>query len=282
MGSLAETIDARVTRNSNLIFTFTFGMKMRIFFVVLARDASLVEKKARELKNLGYPYIIVCGEKVNHPNVVYRKPEGKYDAINFGLKFIPHGTDFVALNDVDTEIHNFEAVLNLLQGKSVSLIFVKVCVKHGPQLAFYSFLDALRKKIPIAASGELILIGCELLKRLLPLQRCKAEDSYILFKVLEKGGKIAFCEECYVTTKRTTHVKQEEAYKRRTVGGIYQALSMTKPPIIVRLFYTFLPFVSPMLLILGKKGYYWARGILLGYVDHEREDTTGSWQPTYA
>jgi len=255
---------------------------MRVFFMVLAREASLVEKKARELKDLGYPYIIICGERVNHPNVVYREPKGKYDAINFGLKFISPDTEFVALNDVDTEIHNFEAVLNLLQGESVSLIFVKVRVKHGPQLAFYSFLDALRKKIPIAASGELMLIGYGLLKRLLPLQRCKAEDSYILFKVLEKGGKTAFCEECYVTTKRTTHAEQEETYKRRTVGGIYQALSMTKPPIIVKLFYTLLPLISPLLLILGKKGYYWTRGILLGYVDYSRKDKTGAWKPNYA
>jgi len=42
---------------------------MRVFFIVLARDRSGVEKKARELDGLGFPYLIVCGDKVNHPNV---------------------------------------------------------------------------------------------------------------------------------------------------------------------------------------------------------------------
>jgi hypothetical protein len=77
-------------------------------------------------------------------------------------------------------------------------------------------------------------------------------------------------------------VEQEEVYKRRTVGGIYQALSMSKPPIMVRLFYTLLPFASPLLLILGRKGYYWAKGILSGYVDYARGDRSASWRQTYS
>lgn len=254
---------------------------MRIFFLALARDALAIDKKARELAKLGYPYLIVCGERVKHPHVVYREPRGKYDAMNFGSNLVPADTDIVAFNDVDTEIHNFKATIDLLQNENVSLVFVKVNVKHGPQLTFYSFLDALRKKIPIAASGELMLIKYGFLKKILPLRGCKAEDSYLLFKVLEKGEKVAFCEECYVTTTRTTFAEQEEAYKRRTVGGIYQALSMSKPSLMVRLFYTFLPFVSPLLLILGRKGFYWTKGILLGYVDYARGDRTASWQPTY-
>ena len=255
---------------------------MNVFFLVLARDGSIIKKKIGELDSLGYPYVIVCGEKVDHSNVVYREPKGKYDAVNFGLKFVPSETDVIVLNDVDTEIHNFEAVLHLLQDRHVSLVFVKVHVKQGPQQMFYSFLDALRKRVFIAASGELMLIRYEILKSILPLKGCKAEDSYILFKVLEEGGKAAFSEECYVTTKRTTVAEEEEAYKRRTVGGIYQALSMTKPPVIVKLFYMFLPLVSPLLLILGKKGYYWTKGILLGYIDYARGDKTATWQPTYA
>jgi cellulose synthase/poly-beta-1,6-N-acetylglucosamine synthase-like glycosyltransferase len=257
-------------------------MVMRVFFIVLARDASGIDKKARELTGLGYPYLIVCGEKVNHSNVVYREPKGKYDAVNFGLKFVPSDTEVVAFNDVDAEIHNFEKALGLLQDASVSLVFAKVHVGYGPQLKFYSFLDPIRKRIPIAASGELMLIKYEVLRNILPLKGCKAEDSYILFKVLEKGGKIVFCEECYVTTRRTTHAEQEEAYKRRTAGGIYQALSMTKPPVIVKLFYMLLPFISPLLLISGKKGYYWTKGILLGYVDYARGDRTASWKRTYS
>jgi len=255
---------------------------MRIFFIVLAREASLVKKKVMELENLGFPYLIVCGERINQPNVVYREPKGKYDAINFGLSLVPSDTEFVAFNDVDTKIHNFEAVLNRLQCEDVSLIFTKVCVKDGPQLTFYSLLDPLRKKIPIAASGELMIIEYGLLKEMLPLQKCKAEDSYILFKVLEKRGKIAFSEKAFVTTKRTTHAEQEENYKRRTVGGIYQALSMTKPPIMVKLFYSILPFMSLLLVIFGVKGYYWTKGILLGFVDYVRKDKSGAWEPTYS
>ena len=255
--------------------------RLRVFFVVLARDASLLDRKLAELRRLGYPYVVVCGERVNHENVVYRAPRGKYDAINFGLSFVPEDVDVIAFNDVDAEIHNFEAALRLIRDEEISLIFVKVNVEHGPQLMFYSFLDALRRRVPIAASGELMLIRREVLKAIMPLRGCKAEDSYILFKVLEKGGKVAFCEGCYVVTRRTSHAKEEEAYKRRTVGGIYQALSMSKPPVIVRLFYTLLPFLSPLLLVLGKKGYYWAKGILLGYVDYARGDRTAAWRATY-
>jgi hypothetical protein len=257
-------------------------MAMRVFFLVLARDASAIDKKARELESLGYSFVIVCGERVDHPNVVYREPVGKYDAVNFGLNFVPHDVDVIVLNDVDTEIHNLAGALRLFEDEKLSLVFVKVDVKQGPQVTFYSFLDALRRRIFLAASGELMLMKYNFLKSILPLEGCKAEDSYILFKVLEKGGKAAFCEECYVTTRRTTRDEQEEAYKRRTVGGIYQALSMTDPPVMVKIFYLFLPFLSPFLLISGKKGFYWAKGILLGYVDYARGDRTASWRSTYA
>lgn len=254
---------------------------MRIFFIVLARDGSEVEKKAKELERLGFPYVIACGEKMNQSSVVYREPKGKYDAINFASELLPTDAEIVALNDVDTEIHNLEAAIRLLNQENISLVFVRVDVKSGPQLSFYSLLDALRRKIPIAASGELMLIKHKVFKDILPLKGCKSEDSYILFKVLERGHKVAFCKECFVTTKRTTLAEQEEDYKRRTVGGIYQALSMAKPPFMVRLFYTLLPLVSPLLLILGKKGYYWTKGILLGYVDYARGDRAAAWRRTY-
>ena len=241
-----------------------------------------MEEKAQELDSLGFPYIIVCGQNVNHPNVVYREPKGKYDAVNFASKFVPKDVEIVGLNDVDTEIHNLEAALSLFKRDNVSLIFVRVNVECGPQVQFYSFLDALRRRIPIAASGELMLIKREVFQEILPLKGCKSEDSYVLFKVLEFGHKVAFCEECYVTTRRTLNAEEEEDYKRRTVGGIYQALSMTKPPAIVRLFYRLLPFLSPLLLVLGDRGYYWAKGILLGFVDYVRGDRAATWKPTYA
>lgn len=250
--------------------------------MVLARDAMQLDEKISELNRLGYPYIIICGEKVNHPNVVYREPKGKYDAVNFSLNFIPPDVDVVAFNDVDTEMHNFEEALGLLMDQNASLVFVKVNVREGPQMTFYSFLDALRRRIPIAASGELMLIKYDFLKKINPLKGCKAEDSYILFKVLEERGKVAFCEKCFVTTRRTVSAKQEEAYKRRTASGIYQALSMCRPPAMVKLFYMLLPFISPALLLTGAKGYYWVRGILLGYVDYLRGDKTAYWKPICA
>ena len=255
---------------------------MRVFFLVLARDRSGVEKKARELEGLGFPYLIVCGDRVNHPNVVYREPLGKYDAINFGSNHLPEDVEIVGLNDVDTEIHGLEAALRLFNEENVSLVFVRVDVKSGPQVLFYSFLDALRARIPIAASGELMLMRRDVFRDILPLEACKSEDSYILFKILERGHKAAFCRECYVTTKRTRNARQEEDYKRRTVGGIYQALAKTRPPAIVKLFYGVLPFLSPVLLVSGRKGYYWAKGIILGFADYLRGDRAASWKPMYA
>jgi hypothetical protein len=255
---------------------------MRVFFVVLARDDEGVEGKATELDKLGYPYIIVCGKKTSIRNTVYREPKGKYDAVNFGVKLIPAETDLVAFNDVDAAIHNFDKALDLFQDRAISLVFARVDVEVGPQLSFYSLLDSLRTKVPIAASGELMLIRHKALKIIMPLKACKAEDSYILFKLLEKGGRAVFSKECYVTTRRTAFSEEEERYKRRTLGGIYQALSMARPPAMVRLFYTLLPFLSPLLLTSGRKGYYWTKGILQGYVDYLRGDKTGHWQPMYA
>ena len=254
---------------------------MQLFFVVLARDDSLINDKIRELEKLGFPYVIVCGEPVEMPNVVYRSPIGKYDAINFGLGFVPEDTEVVVFNDVDTKIRCFDCALRILEGKQASLVFAKVGVKQGPQISFYALADTLRRWVPIFASGELMLLRYDLLRRLLPLKKCKSEDSYISFKVLEYGERVAFCEDCYVETVRTASSKEEEGYKRRTTGGIYQALSMTKPPALVRLFYMLLPFFSPLLLLAGKKGYYWSRGIILGYIDHARGDRTGAWKPNY-
>ena len=255
---------------------------MSVFFVVPSRDSKDLNGKISELDRLGYPFVIVCGEKVNDSRVVFRAPKGKFDAINYGLKFVPSQTRYVVLNDADTQIHNLDKALSLVENQDYDLVYARVDVESGPQLTFYSFLDGLRSKVPIAASGELMLVKHTILKRILPLRACKAEDSYILFRILEKGGKVAFSQDCYVTTKRTSIAKEEQGYKRRTVGGIYQALSMSKPPVLVRLFYLLLPFVSPLLLVSGKKGYHWAKGILLGFVDYLRGDKAASWKPTYA
>jgi hypothetical protein len=254
---------------------------MKVFFLVLARDAKHVDEKIKELETLGVPYLIVCGENLNHPNVVYREPRGKYDAINFGARFMPENVDVVALNDVDTKISNFEAAVKLFDARDVALVFAKVLAEEGPQNLFLSMLRGLRRKLPIAASGDLMLIRYEVLKRVLPIKPCKAEDSYLLFKVLEFKYRVADCAECYVEGKKTKTAEEEEDYKRRTVCGIYQALRYTKPSSLIRLFYMMLPFASPMLLVLGKKGYFWIKGILLGLIDYLRGDRTGVWQSNY-
>ena len=254
---------------------------MKTFFLVLARDQTHVDEKIEELKVLGVPHLIVCGQKLNHPNTVYREPRGKYDAINFGFKFIPQDTDVVVLNDVDTKIRNFGAALQLFGFKAVDLVFVRVCVKEGPQKLFYDLLDRIRRRLMIAASGELMLVRYDVLRRIIPIKSCKAEDSYILFKALEFKYCSIFCEECYVETERTKTAEKEELYKRKTVGGIYQALAYTKPPKGIRLFYALLPIACPLLLIFGQKCYFWMRGILSGFVDYLRGDRSGFWKPTY-
>ena len=254
---------------------------MKIFFVVLARDGRFVEEKITELANLNVPYVIVCGEKLNLPNVVFRKPAGKYDAINFSVRFVPKDVDIVVFNDVDTKIHGFNAALACLEREKADMVFTKVVVREGPQSLFNLFLDTIRRWILITANGELVLILHKVLEDVLPLKSCKAEDTYILFKIRELGYRAIFCKECIAETERTKRVEKEVMYKRKTVAGVYQALSYTKPPIDVRFFYLFLPLISPLLLFLGRKGYYFMKGILLGYIDYLRGDRRGYWQTTY-
>ena len=254
---------------------------MKPFFLVLARDKKYVDAKIEELKSLGVPYLIVCGEKLNHPNVIYRRPMGKYDAINFGCKLVPQYARVVVLNDVDTKINNFEIALERFNSEEVALVFAKVMVKGGPQKNFYVFLDSIRKRLLVAASGELMLVRRDVLDKALPIKPCKAEDSYILFKVLELKYRAVFCEECYVETERTETAEKEEIYKRKTVAGIYQALAYTNPPRSIKLFYMLLPFLCPLLLVSGKKGFFWMKGILRGLIDYLRGDRTGVWKTTY-
>lgn len=254
---------------------------MKLFFCVLARDGKYVKDKIEELERLCVPYLIICGSKLNHSKIVYREPRGKYDAINFGINFIPEDVDVVALNDVDTKIFNIEAALEYFKDDKVGLVFARVSVEEGPQRTFYQLLDSIRRRIPIAASGELMFIKRDVLAEILPLRPCKAEDSYIMFKVLEFRRKVVFCEKCWVVTKRTKTDEKEETYKRKTVCGLYQAISYSNPPILVKFFYTILPFISPLLLILRKKGYFWMKGILLGFIDYIKGDKSGLWIPIY-
>ena len=84
-----------------------------------------------------------------------------------------------------------------------------------------------------------------------------------------------------MVTERTKIAKNEESYKRKTTTGIYQALFYVKPPFAILFFYYMLPFASPILMIFGRNGYYWMRGIILGFLDYLRGDKRGYWLTTY-
>jgi cellulose synthase/poly-beta-1,6-N-acetylglucosamine synthase-like glycosyltransferase len=254
---------------------------VKVFLLVLARDDNYVDIKTEELKKLGLPYLIVCGKKIDKTGVIYREPYGKYDAINFGFSFVPKDTEILVLNDVDTKIHNFDAALRVFDDDKVALVFGSIALREGPQVFFYKMLDAIRRLIPVTASGELMFIKRDIMEGILPLKPCKAEDSYILFKVSELKHDIVFCKKCYAETERTKIIENEELYKRKTVCGLYQALSYTRPSRSIRLFFLLLPFASPLLLVLGKKGYFWMKGILLGLTDYLSGDRSGTWQQIY-
>jgi cellulose synthase/poly-beta-1,6-N-acetylglucosamine synthase-like glycosyltransferase len=230
------------------------------FFMVLARDAKNVPQKIAELEGIGVPFIIVCGEKVNHPNVVYREAKGKWDAINFGANFLPSNTEIILFNDVDTKIHNFALAMKCLRLKA-DVVYCRVNVSEGPQVTFYRILNPIRQRVHICASGEFMLVKRKVFDAVMPIPPCIAEDSYILFRALEKGFRAYFCSDSFVTTKRTSNKKDEEAYKARTTLGIYQALTYSKPSLLIRIFYYLLPTFSPLLLFAGGNGAAWARGI---------------------
>jgi cellulose synthase/poly-beta-1,6-N-acetylglucosamine synthase-like glycosyltransferase len=236
------------------------GHNINLFFIVLARDQRHVREKIMELENMRIPYLIVCGEKMDHPKVVYREARGKWDAINFGSQFVSKDADVVVLNDVDTRIHNFEHVLSHLYD-GIDLVYCRVNVTKGPQVKFYRIADPIRKRFHIFASGELMLIKREVFKRVLPIPPCIAEDSYVLFKALELGYRAHFCAKTYVITERTINTKEEENYKARTTLGIYQALKYTRPPPWIRTFYGLLPMAAPLLALAGEDGKAWMRGV---------------------
>lgn len=255
---------------------------MKVFFLVFARDEAYVVEKISELKSLGFPYLIICGKNLSYPNVVFRECRGKYDAINFGFEFVPKDTEIVVLNDVDTKIRNFEAALRCIISENADMVFAKVLALEGSQQVFLPMLRRLRNILPVAASGDLVLVEYSALKKALPIKPCKAEDSYLLFRLLAQKGKAVDCEECYVIGEKTRTAEEEAKYKERTVSGIYHALALADPPSSVKAFYIVLPFISPILLVTGKKGYSWAKGILMGLTEYLRGDTSGYWQPVGA
>lgn len=233
---------------------------VRAFFLVLARDQRNLSEKLDEFATLGFSnFLVICGEKVKHPRVRYREAVGKWDAINFGSKFIPSGAKLILLNDVDTEIHSLDKAL--LRSREADLIYCKVKVAEGPQRGFYKILDPVRHRLHVAASGELMLINRRVFERLLPIPPCTAEDTYLMFRALQFGHRVEFCPESYVTTFRTRSAAEEQLYKARTTLGVYQALRLAKPSPAIRAFYVFLPLMAPLLAAGGGFGRSWAIGI---------------------
>jgi hypothetical protein len=233
---------------------------MKVFFVVLARNHRDVQSKIDELAKLGFPYLIVCGERIDYPNVVYRKPIGKWDAINFGYGLVPPDTDVVALNDVDTVIHKVEDALLLVRSHD-DFVYSAVKPIGGLQPRFYAIANPLNRFLKVFAMGELIFVRKKKLDKLMPVPPCLAEDTYLMFKAMELKYRIDFCEETYLTTKRTETTDDEVLYKERTTLGILQALSHSSPPPWVRLFYGGLPLLAIMLYCRGRDGRTWSKGI---------------------
>jgi hypothetical protein len=232
---------------------------MKLFILVLARDGRMVDDKVRDLKAHGFQYLVVCGERLDIPGVVYREALGKWDAINFGYQSVPQDIDIVAINDVDTAIHQLASALALTS--RFDLVYCAVRPGEGPQKSFYAFADPLRERLNLFASGELMLIRKRTLDRLMPIPPCMAEDSYLLFKAMELHQSVKFCRDTYVTTSRTANAAQEVAYKERTTLGILQALDYAKPSIAVRMFYLTLPLFAIPLMLMGENGRAWGSGI---------------------
>lgn len=248
-----------------------------VFFLVFARTAAEARRKIPELEDLGFPYLVVCGERCQLPNVIHRAPAGKWDAINFGAKILK-SCDLVCLHDADTRIVGFPAALRAFEDPRVDMIFCKVIVEKGPQKYFYKLLDLVRHAFPLIASGELMILRERVFREILPLPPCKTEDNYILFRVMARGGNVYFLEDCFTITERTSTWKEEMAYKRRTATGLYQALYLARPPVHVFAVYLLVPFILPAFLLLGRNGIAWIEGILLGLVDFFiRHDASGKF-----
>jgi hypothetical protein len=220
----------------------------------------MVKEKIIELEQLDVPFIIICGEKVEHSKVIYRETLGKWDAINFGIQFVPIEFNVIVFNDVDNRIVNFKQALDSIN-EGIDVLYCRISVSNGPQLKFYKLIDPLRSRFHIAANGDLMILRRDVLDAVLPIPPCIAEDSYILFKALELGYRAHFSTRTYVTTEKSSNARLEEVYKTRTTLGLYQVLKYTKPPLFIRLFYSLLPVFAPMLFFAGEDGRAWARGI---------------------
>jgi len=224
-----------------------------------------VDSKISELTEMGVPFLVICGDRAEDPRVLHRIPNGKWDAINYGMAKVPSSSEVIVMNDVDTKIHRLDRALRLLED-GTDIVYCKVYPTSGPQVRFYKLLDLLRRSgLHIAASGELLIAKKEVLDSLLPIPPCIAEDTLLVFRALESGYRVRFCEETFVVTRRTEKAEEEVRYKSRTTQGIYQALSHSNPPILIKVFYAILPLLSLLLLCVGRDGRAWWRGIRDGF-----------------
>jgi hypothetical protein len=249
----------------------------RVVVVVPARDRHGVEAKVSELEALHVDYLIVCGESMPGDHILFRPRAGKYDALNAGIAQVLPGADVIVLNDVDTHLPDLSGPIEALSRSGADMVFCRVAVESGPQQRFYRLLDLLRDYLPIAASGELVIVRASALERLLPMPPTLAEDTWLLFKFRELRRKVVFWTATAVTTRRTETLAEEVAYKQRTVCGIYQALTITRPGALVTLFYGILPFIAPALLLTGPGGRAWWSGIWRGVRDYLRGTQSGSF-----
>lgn len=253
-----------------------------VFAIIVTRDLRALGDKLKSFDDLEIDYVIISGEPSRNPRVRYREPMGKFDALNYGFDLIPQNKSLVILNDSDTIVENIEKGFEWFSDPRVGLVHGSIQVTGGPQVLFYRILYGVMNLIgPVVANGEFMIIRKNVLKKIVPLPPCKAEDSLLAFRVLQAGLKVVRDNRITVITTRTKRASKEEDYKRINVCGLYQALSLSSPPIMIRVFYSVLPLFAPLLLIAGGTGRFWLRGIIEGFVDYLRGDKSGFWQPTY-
>lgn len=251
------------------------------FCIILSKNGKFIDYKINECQKLKINYIIISGKKIEKPKIVYIPPKGKYDAINSSTKYIPKNTEIIILNDDDTFriSHILPLLIHIVKKGYADLVFPRLEIIDSPQKIFTKFLDFIRKHfLLITANGELMVMTKKVFDEILPIPPCKAEDTYIIFKALEKGYKVRYIwEKSIITIRKTKTPEQEINYKKRTVTGIYQALSYSTPPLSIRIFYYLLPFIIPLFIPLGKYFRAWAKGILLGYINYLLGDKSGNF-----
>lgn len=252
-----------------------------VFVIVLDKTGRFIEYYLNFLRKIGASFIIISGAKHQDGTVIYRDPRGKYDVINYSLKFIPNNASIVIFLDADVIEPPIEECVRVFRENGLDLAFPALeILDNTRQRLFTRILDEIRRHLSlITANGEMMIIKADKLPYLLPLPPCKAEDTLLLFRALERGFRVEFLSNIHVKTIRPYYtLVDEELYKRRVTCGIYQALSMVKHlPALIRIFYKVLPLLSPLLIVLERTGISFAKGIIRGYCDYLLGDRSGAY-----